>query len=139
MIVVEVVPAQEHLPYRPAVHEDDGRHLHPRPRVRGEEELAVNLLAVRRLEDDLLRHDELRRGEVARERLRGEHARGAARERHHVRHRRRARVRAEVDETLAVARDRGTPLDLLAGGDGGGTSARDGDAPDVSPVYVAAV
>src|SRR5947209_10716128 len=121
------------------MHEDDGRHLHSRARVRGEEELAVNLLTVGRLEDDLLRSDELRRGEVARERLRGEHARGASGERHDVGHRGRARVRAEVDEVRAVARDRGTPLDLLARGDCRWIAARDGDAPEVASVYVSAV
>src|SRR3954468_23220390 len=110
------MPAEEHLPARATVHEDDGGKLRPGGYARREEELAVNLNTVLRFEDDLLRLDEFRGREVARQRRGGEHARVAARERRllRVRHRGLARVRAEVDEGLAVAGHDRAPLDAIA-------------------------
>src|SRR5205085_7682110 len=51
VIVVEIMPAEEHLAHGAAVHKDDGgRAAHREFRS---EQLAVNLCAISRFEDDL--------------------------------------------------------------------------------------
>src|SRR2546421_11703588 len=67
VIVVHVMPTEEHLARRPPMHENERRHL-PRSVFRLEK-LSVNFSSIRSFENHLLRNDELRRRKVARQSL----------------------------------------------------------------------
>src|ERR1700738_3512868 len=58
-VVIHVVPAEKHLAYRPAVHEDEGGLLFLSTSIRRKKELAVNFDAIGGVENYLLRRDQL--------------------------------------------------------------------------------
>ncbi len=117
-VVTHVVPAEEHLARRAAVDVDERRPLGRS--ARRLEQLSVDLEAVARLEDHLLRRHQLRRRELRRHAVLGEAPRRAAGDGPHGRQRRVLRVRLDVDERPAVGRDRGRPVDRRARRDRGG-------------------
>src|SRR5262249_42065857 len=133
-VIGNVVPAEEHLPRRTAVNVNERRAA--RGPARGFEELAVNLDAVARLEDDLLRHDELRGREIGRNPILGEPPRRTTIDRLHGRKRRTPRVGSDIDGEAAVRRDRRRPPDARSGGDGGYARSIDRHLEDVPPVDI---
>ena len=83
-VVVHVVPAEQHLPRRPAMHEHDARFRRARRRARTgargrHEQLPVYRRPVGCLERDMLRRHELFGGEVLRRLIGRERARRRAR------------------------------------------------------------
>ena len=107
------MPAEEHLPRRPTVHEDDRRP--PRCATRALEELAVHRRAVGSAEDDHLRRHQLVCREVGRDMVGSEEARRAAGGEHHGRKRRPLGTRGDECDRRAVAGDVRCPLHAVAG------------------------
>src|SRR5437773_2216078 len=68
MVVVQIMPTEQHLPDRSAVHEDEGRQL--ARSVCRFENLPMNFHAIGGLENDLFRHYQPRGWKVARQGLR---------------------------------------------------------------------
>jgi len=137
VVVLHVVPAEQHLAPRAAVEERDGGPLSLLAGSRGQEELAVDLRPVRGQEDDGLRHDQVLLREA-----RG-HASWVEVAQPPVRlHDRRPRgapgIGPQHDGPTAGDTDRG-PLDALAPRHGFGAPARDRHLPRVPPIDVALV
>src|SRR5579864_5139751 len=116
-VVIHVVPAEQHLPDRPAMHEDQRWFLVARLGVGWKKKLSMNFQAVLSAKSDLLRRDKLVRWKIpgpgfGRDgtRLsigRDTSEKGATRMRS---------VRAEIYEGQAVLEQHRAPLDALAFG-----------------------
>src|SRR5204862_4284563 len=136
-VVIGIVPAEKHLPWRSAVDENDGGFFPGRAGFF--EELTVDGHSVARFEDDFPRNDKAGRGKISRDAIETDPPGRSAVDWHHRRYWRTLRGRADERDRLTVAGDEWGPLEAGAGCQHLGCRAIDRNPHDVAAVYIIAV
>src|SRR5713226_1844127 len=134
------MPAQQHLPHRPAVQEDHRWKSYTRSRRRRQKQLSVNGEAAGGRDQHLPGDNQLCRREIAGQQTQSDWlAGGLCFYRPHVGHRGPASVRSQIGNGCGVACYDRTPFDALAPGKLLGCATAQRDSPEMPPINVAAI